>query len=455
MAPRLSPIVLAAALLAPVEQSAALAFTVTPQERQTIGLGAPEQVSEILRAQRDFGHSVDQGLIEELEPHAARDPELLVSILLDGAAPGIGETEPQLLNRYQEQMLLEALSSVDSSRIAPLIPRRVELATAGPNRLRRSLALFATTQPGSKAGQLLDLARRAPDEEGLPVPLGLDRIDALRDALAVSIARDPAAAIESLERPLRSGTDEEATAILNALGDSGSPHALPVCLDEIRSGRRALVVVAPQVVRVGRSIDPALNEEVASSLLPGLDSQDVNTALQALRGLEALEARTGVERVVEFLDHDSRSLREQAHRTLRAVTRCNYPLDVGLWRELVADQIAIEENVDELVHEVERSTPATMASALRRIQDVSLARHSVSRALAPLVESERHGLSDRVATILAQLDSPWSIEPLAVGLYRNPDSELVHRALTGVTGLDLGPQPFEWQVALAELQPSY
>ncbi|MHC4895091.1 MAG: hypothetical protein ACYTFV_17460, partial [Planctomycetota bacterium] len=286
-------------------------------------------------------------------------------------------------------------------------------------------------------------------------PLGLDRIDALRDALAVSIARDPAAAIESLERPLRSGTDEEATAILNALGDSGSPHALPVCLDEIRSGRRALVVVAPQVVRVGRSIDPALNEEVASSLLPGLDSQDVNTALQALRGLEALEARTGVERVVEFLDHDSRTLREQAHRTLRAVTRCNYPLDVGLWRELVADQIAIEENVDELVHEVERSTPATMASALRRIQDVSLARHSVSRALAPLVESERHGLSDRVATILAQLDSPWSIEPLAVGLYRNPDSELVHRALTGVTGLDLGPQPFEWQVALAELQPSY
>lgn len=460
-------VALALGLLAqhPLAQEQLAPAVVAPPHVATNRVGQPasdgspaERIVRLLRAQRNAGHGVDPQLLEALQGLASDAPEVIVEVLLDGWLPAMdaGE-EPMLANVYQRELALESLVGVDPDRVRRLIPSAAELRSTDERVLAAGMRLIAWTQAPAEARRGIALSR--PDEgptdadaEGAAPLRSVFLRAELRACLTHMLERDPSTA-QSLWPDLVAGTEGDRAAILGALGAAAHPRALPVLVDALELTGIDRRAVLEAIASAGRSFDPELDRRAVDSLLDLVHSPDPALASPAARALAALDDPLAVPALVarlRFADGAATALRD----ALEDLTGARLPSDPAPWDAYLQAELEWSRVVmDGVTARLARADATDLVALLRPLAGRRLQRDELSRVLCERLEDGYRPVRTACASLLAQLGSPWAVDPLVGALESEPGELAYSQALSRITGATLGPDAAAWRAWLDARRP--
>jgi HEAT repeat protein len=407
---------------------------------------ARETIVGTLHAQREAGHGVDRELLEGLLPSVLHSPQVAVEILFDdrvrGATP---QAEPTPLNIYQRELLLEALAAADPARVRPWIPEAERLRAGGDRALATCIALRAWTQPPSEAGRLL-VESRPPREPDGTRPLrssGLRK--ELRSALAHVIGRDPRAAGRSLLDELADASEGDVSSVLRALGDAGQPATIETLLSALDIDGVDARLVVEAVAGIGSSFDPEVDRRLVERLCDHLRSPDELLASAAARAIQSVDAPWAADVLVERLWW-AEAAAGPIHDALRSLSGARLGPDARAWSELLqAEREWGEGPMLDTLARVESATPGELIALLRPLGNHRLQRHTIASALSARLGDGYRPVRKAVASVLAQLKSPVSIEALLTALEDDPGEPALIGALVQITGRAFGDDAAAWR----------
>lgn len=369
-----------------------------------------------------------------------------LEVLVRRRVPGVHEGElEQLLSVPQRDVLLAALAALEPRAVLSQARMRCE----GSQDLGTRTAMIEVLGALGGADELEQLLAPALLLE--ETELADELRAALREALARLLARDERA-FTRLAALLRRQRPQLVPPVLFALGDAGDERGLAI-LDEVLNfhpdqGQLA----ASQVPRIGRSLAPEVNRQLADRLHWMLDPARLGECRAAVLALGVLRDHEAVPALIGFLEGDHAGLRDTALWSLREMTGLAFAADATLWRRWHERELAwFRTDLRGIPARLRSGEPAVVVAALRDLGERRMRREELALEVLPVLERPEADLRALACATLARLDEPL-VAPALVDLLEDQDAGAARaaaEALAALTGKDLPPERAAWSAALA------
>lgn len=420
-------------------------------------------VARVLRDSRRAAPGSEGKAVAALERCGAQAAEALLDILVRARVP---ETQagdgPQVLSEPQRALVLGALAGLPRREVRGLLAAR--LAAAPDDACTRLAAIHLLGVVG-RAEDLPSLARLAPRRAvaALPVPAAAPTGDAaaaaskapeaaeltrearsaVRDACAGILRRDPQA-WRTLAKLARSTDAPALRALLDGLGSTRDPRGLEILLRTARSQRTLAPKAVALVPALGRSTDPALDQEFAEWMRDELPYARTELARMLLIGIATLDDGSCAAALAGALEHDDAQVREGALRALRLVSGLGYGPDARLWRLwLDAEDAWHADEHPRLRDGLESGDASRIVLALQGYAGRRTHRAALAAEVALVLSDERPELRALACGTLRALDSAAGYRPLAACLDDEDATvaDAAWQALRSISGMELTHDP--------------
>ena len=355
-------------------------------------------------------------------------------------APGTDGDEPQMLNRFQRQMLLDALGTLPRAVVLIDLESRLERGASVAERTA-GLRVVGAVGVASDVATMLALAQPV-DAQALDTRI----LSILRESLAVLVRRD-AATIDELAARRASLATQCLPMIVLAIGDADEPRGVDLLVDLMRARPDLVCPVAAQIVKLGPSPSPEVNREGAALLVEHLRAGSARSDSTVALALGSLEAPTAVPELIVLLDSDSRGTRENALVALRRLSGLGFAGSSDVWRIWFQDEANwYHASAPKLLRELDSSYVPCVTAALRELSQRRLFRHELARRVAPSLTHWAPQVRALTCRTLAELGSQHVVPSLVDAL---EDGEPTVRqacceALRVLTGLDHAADSPAW-----------
>lgn len=437
-------------------------------------LGATEEAREPSVAALDLAAALrevrteayDLGQVPaELEGRVVAALELDVDLLpetFDALAerrlPVVGEHAAQRLSIVQEELLLDALGSLSSGRVADArdawldgLREGEEGAVPLPDgAVDAAVRVTGATGLASELCLLFDLS---PEQVRPGGALELALVDLMR--------ADP----RSLDR-LRDcwfGAGEGRLGVcIAAVTTVGDPRGLAFLEDVARWSEEARPAAIGAVQAIGRGLDPAVNGSLGDLMTDLLLSEDPVTVRAAAQAVAILGHEAAVPGLIELLDLDAElvpeagRLEDSAHWALRSLTGLGLPPEAGVWRRWHDEERAwLREDAAAHLRTLHGDEPAEVMASLAAFGRHRLGGTTIAPRVAELLDHPEPKVVVQACRLLGGYRDLRTV-PALLDLLASMDAQLrdeAWMALTAVTGLALPAEPAAWRRELPlELQ---
>ncbi len=350
----------------------------------------------------------------------------------------------QKLSEPQRAILLAALARREARAVTAALDRRLELAQDPAGRLL-AIRVLGAVGDASSMERMVALALVSGEEQP---PAGLE--EALREALACSLKRESKGFAE-IERLLQRSAAVLRPALVQAAGDTRQARALGVFSRALTLQSELAPIVASQVTRVGRSLDPKANADVIDRLRGLLQSGDPNVQRSVALALGELRDERSIPMLIDLLEGSDSGLAQNACWALQHATGLQFPASAERWRQWYADErswFAREERG--MLRDLESRDPAKVSTALREISRRRTERDALAVEVIAVLQRAEPSLRAQACETLAALGSSVALSALLDRLESDIPfcSQSALRALCAITGLDLPNDAAAWRAAL-------
>lgn len=395
------------------------------------------RIAAILRLSRREDSPGRVELVRGLVKQNAQTIDALLDLLTAGRVPKVREEQRrQLLSEPQTELVLGALGELEAKRVRAACERRL----TGQSSVAECKALVLALGASGDAGSLERMLRRWRPRDGGEFPVMDHRVWA--KALQLLLARDRTAHDVAAAR-WREARPEIARGLIEACGELRDPAALPLVASMLEKDGGDLATLAMgQVVRIGRSFEPGMDERVCEALRSRCDPTFPNQCQMALQALGELRDLTTLARCIEWLDGDDQGVRQSALWALRRATGVELEPKSETWRRWFADQEkTLESAPRRITPKLDSKDLATVVQGLRELAVLRIERPLVASWIEPVLKRAEPGLRAQACEALGDLDERTMVPALREVL-ADPDHRVVaaaRAALVKLTGRDAAP----------------
>ncbi|MBK7874271.1 MAG: hypothetical protein IPJ77_00695 [Planctomycetes bacterium] len=391
------------------------------------------RLAQILRLSRRADSPIRSELVRGLVANGGRSIEALLDLLESGRVPKVAPDDGrQVLSEAQRELVLAALGELD-----PLLVR-----AAGEQRLSyaETTAVYRTAVWALCAGgndEVLErFLRRSSTRGDQPE---LPHVD-WRRGFQLLFTRTPGA-FAIAERFWREGLSEQQRALVEACGELRDPACLAFLASVLEFDRGDLATLAVgQIVRVGRSYDPALDERLGAAIRPRLDLTRPNACQAALQALGELRDRTTLALATDLLHEEDAGIRQSALWMLRRASGLELDGKPATWKRWLDDQERTFATAEKrILPNLASKELARVVEGLRDLSALRIERAQIARWIEPVLKRSEPGLRVQACHALLELDERSSVGMLQP-LLEDRDARVVaaaRTALTKLTGRDV------------------
>jgi HEAT repeat protein len=407
---------------------------------------AEAELAAILRRAR----SQEQPSLEALTSEAAAlgEPGIRASLRLlerERVPPLEPEQSEQVLSEPQRELLLAGLARQEREVVLAELADRMALSHDVATRLL-ALRVLGALGGADTLGRLVPLALAEGEEEPIPA---LEQ--ALREAIAHTLLRDPAAFDAVVEQLRRSPDTLQGTWVV-AAGDSGSPRTLELCAHVLGFRRELAPIATAQVLRVGRSSRPELNRELVERLRWLLDPARPGLCRSVLLALGELGDYESIPTLIELLDGPDAGLAQNALWALQRITGLSFPASSQRWRAWYDQELAwFLHEERRVLRDLGSRDPARVSGALREVGRRRTQREALAVEVLAVLERAEPSLRAQACDTLGLLGAEVALPALVERLEGDIPycAQAAWRALGSISGLELPAQGRAWRHALA------
>ena len=339
--------------------------------------------------------------------------------------------DAQLMNRYQQKLILEVLERVEPTLVQSGIERLLERSQEPPAVAAAVLCMGAVGD-ADQLRKVFELAGVPTD--GQRVDPAIER--ALEQGVADLLVDDPAGfgALAACWQQLPEALMPSLVRAVGATADGRGVELLGQVL--VWSPEYASLAVA-QLRRLGPSPDQEVNEHIANELRTRLDPLDPGFCRAAILALAELDDFHAVPQLIDLLE-TAPAVEENALWALQRLAGRSWANSPDWWRSWYTTELDWHENVHPRLSRVlsEAIHRDKQVEILREYAKRRLFRHDLALEVTDLLESPDRPLRLLAIETLTQLESRAAI-PALVELLGEKDecvSESALNALRIITG---------------------
>ncbi len=412
-------------------------------------------LARVLRASRRADGRVSWEGVDLAGEGASGTADAALEILVRRRIP---ETSPddsaQVLSAPQRALLLGLVARLPEALVRAHLGKRVGPAlttvTQAPPDAALALAAIHVLGAVGKEPDLARIARLAPRNPPGQAGLTRDARDAVREACAGILRRDPRA-WTALPRHVRSFDDALARPVLSAVGAEREPRALDTLFEAVRAHPALKPQAVALVVKTGRSLDAELDEQFVLWMRAELSAARPEYARTLLQAIGVLDEGDAVPDLIEQLSAADAGVRDSAVWALRRLSGHGFPAEPGAWQ--------VWYDAEQLWHSVERPRlrelllspdDVRVTEALRAYSQQRTHRADLAADVAELLGSHRAVLRGLACGVLQDLGATTSLPALTAALDDPEDhvAQAAWQALRSITGLDLSRDPEQARAVL-------
>lgn len=330
----------------------------------------PPGTGPLAEALRGASGEVDEAFLRE----AKRAGPALFGFLRAAALPALeGDEEPSALSADQRSWILAGVRALGRREAAGLARDALARDHEAGTRVA-ALAILGAVGEGHDLRELLAWA----------LPEGTNTLEpgvneALRDAAGEILARDERA-FDELAR-WRSFREPLLEPLLRAAGEAPGPRALEFLTEVIHWNAAHAPAALSEVQELGRSFDPATDQEARLRIRPLLDPLRPELGRAAALALGALGDIEAVPELAALLE-EGPGLRANAHWALRRITGLAIPPEREAWDGWFGAELAwFEREGEAALAQLAAGGPSELAAAFHALAPHLLAREELVQTL--------------------------------------------------------------------------
>jgi HEAT repeat protein len=404
-----------------------------------------------LRALHDPEALEREDLIERIEESGPLPVDDLLRFLELGridAYLGMGsdfdpmDGDAQLMNRYQERMILDLLDRAGASLVDPALQRLLERSES-PAALAAAILGTGAVGDATRLRSLYELA--LPLEDPGRVDARIER--ALEKGVASILQEDPAG-FRVLTANWQQLPVAMVPSMVRAVGAAADGRGVELLGQVIVWLPEQAGLAVAQLRRLGPSPEPEVNQRIAAELRTRLDPLQPNLCRAAILALAELQDFHAVPQLLELLE-TAPPLQENALWALQRLTGRSWADSPGWWRRWYEGELAWRDSrYPRASRELRESgDDERLLSILREYGAQRLFRHDLAGEVGVLLSvSKLRAVRAAAIETLIQLESRAAV-PVLVQVLDAGDEELATaalRALQLITGETHAVDSPEW-----------
>jgi len=238
--------------------------------------------------------------------------------------------------------------------------------------------------------------------------------------------------------------------VVRAMGSGRSQAAVRPLADMLGVRPELDVAILGQLARVSAGGRQVADEDTLGHVRPYLEHDDPHLQVAAALALGRLEDFKSVPKLIEYLEHEHKGLREQALWSLRRISGLGLSKAPARWLSWHRREVEWwEKQSVELFEQLRSPDPAVAVHAVNLVARRRLFRHELASELTRALSHRDPGVLRQCCNALRQLDSPSAVQAL-IDCLSIPEASVRDAAwetLKEITGRDLPPAPQEWRDA--------
>jgi hypothetical protein len=380
----------------------ALAGSQTPRGAATGSVQRPalgESASEVLRRVRAQRERPVDDFVAELTALGPVVIEPLLDVRSEHVVPALAETDkPQILSSKQREVLLRTLAAFEPRPTLRSLEARLAAADTLP---MRCAALWGYSAVGESRHLpvAIDLAWRE-DEEKPPKKLD----EAFRAAVTGVLSRDPSGFL-GLAHQVLAAPPVLHVPLVMAIGATRDPRGQDAYAQLLQFHPELAAAITAQARLLGTPIDPETRTALGAALARYLDPEVPQLCAAVARALGEIEDEDSLPKLIELLESENYSVRDNAHWALKRCSRLAFPAAVGPWERWYAEQSTWwNERAERLFDDLEQSVRLRRLLALEELGRAALYRDEIADHVAPLLTDGDVLVRRRACDTLRELD---------------------------------------------------
>ncbi|MBL8862460.1 MAG: hypothetical protein JNK02_10670 [Planctomycetes bacterium] len=405
-------------------------------------VGPAATIGAALRAARRAPDAPVRPFAERIAGAAPGLLEAALDVLIEERVPAVEPDDAfQILSGPQRAILLSALARWPRAEVRASLAARLESAAEGDARV--SLAAVRLLGAVGGAADLQRIVALAPRKPGEPEALTRPAREALREATAAILARDPRA-WERAGDIVRTADRAAAKCVVEAVAVDRDPRALRVLAEAARVQRD----LAPLCVAGAQRVGPSMDADVVLGFVEWMTGELALARPEYRRSLYqaigTLDDGSHAELLIDGLADEDQGVRESALWGLRKISGYGFSATPDPWIAWLAQELRWNEvERPRLRTQLAAREPERVAAALRGYAGRRVWRESLAEDVAIVLERSEPALQLLACEVLESLRALSAVRPMAALLSAPEEGvrDAAWRALGTISGLDLPRDP--------------